>query len=352
MKAVVRLGRECGNVKLMEKPIPQIEDGDILMKVHSAGLCGSDVNCYMGKCDSQRYPVVLGHEFAGTVAAVGRRVTRWKVGDRIVSDNTGTVCGTCYACMRGEYLQCPERLGLGSGLDGGFAEYVRIPEAALAPFPNAVWKIPDSISFDEAAILDPPSNAYNALIQQSGLIPGETVAVLGVGPLGLSSVALAAAAGASRVIVLCRSATNELHKEAARKLGATHFVLLDEGDPVQAVKDLTDGEGVAITSNCAGPNSLFPLTVDITRNGGKIALTGYDWEHPLGHELCTMTDRNISLVGHMGYNPVSWRNVIRLIDAGKLDIRPMITHHMKLESFHEAVELMRARKAIKIIFHP
>ncbi|SCJ44918.1 Sorbitol dehydrogenase [uncultured Clostridium sp.] len=352
MLSVVRYGLGKGEVELREVPIPQIGEGDVLLRVHSAGLCGSDINTYMGRGSGKTVPLIMGHEFAGTVAAVGRRVTRWKEGDRVVSDNTGAVCGSCYACMQGEYLQCPNRLGLGGAIDGGFAEYVRIPEQALSPFPNCLWRVPDDMPLEVAAILDPPSNGYNAVIQQGGLIAGETVAVMGVGPLGLGGIGAASAAGASKVIALVRASTSALHREAARKMGATHIIETDTQDARAEVLRLTDGEGVAITNNCAGPASTFPLCVDITRNGGKIVMTGYDWEHPLNHEITTMTDRNISLVGHMGYNPTSWRNVIRLIEAGKLDIRPMITHELPLKDFHEGVRLMQSRQAIKVIFHP
>ncbi|MHB1315190.1 MAG: zinc-dependent alcohol dehydrogenase [Christensenellales bacterium] len=350
MKAIVRYGLENGQVEMRQVPVPGIGEGDVLIRVKAAGLCGSDLNSYRGKTVVP-VPVILGHEFAGEIAAVGSRVTAWKVGDRVVSDNTGYVCGTCYACNTGEYLQCPNRKGLGSKMDGGFAEYVKISEPVLSVYPSCLMRIPDCIPFEEAAILDPACNGYNAVIQQGGLTPGESVAVFGVGPIGLGCIAAAKVGGAVNIIAVVRKSTRELHRNVAQAMGATHIVEQDNGDAVKAIRDITRGEGVALTLDSAGANELFPLSVDITRLGGKIVRLGYDWA-PLGYSLNLMTNRNISLVGHMGYNPIAWKNVIRLMEAGMLGTKQTITHRLPLEQFEEGIRLMSSREAIKVVFYP
>ena len=350
MKAIVRYGLEHGQVELRHVPVPQIEEGDVLIKVKAAGLCGSDLNHYKGKTVTP-VPVIIGHEFAGEIAAVGSRVTAWKVGDRVVSDNTGYVCGTCHACNTGEYLQCPNRKGLGSKMDGGFAEYVKISEPVLSVYPSCLMRIPDCISFEEAAILDPACNGYNAVVQQGGLMPGENVAVFGVGPIGLGCIAAAKVGGAVNIIAVVRKSTKDLHRNAAINMGATHIVEHDSKDAIKAIREITRGEGVALTLDSAGANELFPLSVDITRYGGKIVKLGYDWA-PLGYSLYTMTNRNISMVGHMGYNPIAWKNVIRLLEAGKISTKLTITHRLPLDRFEEGIRLMNSREAIKVIFQP
>ena len=350
MKAVVRYEDGAGKLEVRDVPVPEISDGDVLLRVMAAGLCGSDVNTYKGR-SVFRGPVIIGHEFAGVVEKVGSRVTAWKAGDRVVSDNTGDVCGTCHACIRGEYLWCPNRKGLGGGIDGGFAEYVRIPEHVLNTYPACLMRIPDNVSFEEAAILDPACNGYNACIQQGGMMPGDSVAVFGAGPLSLGAISAAKAGGAVDIICLVRKSTSKAHRDVALKLGATHILESNSDDAVSEVKRITDGEGVALVLDGAGPNGLFPISVDIVRNGGKIVRIGYDWE-PLGYSLNTMTNRNISIIGHMGYNPTSWKQVLKLLSAGMIDLKSTITHTLPLTDFDRGMELMINREAIKVVFKP
>ena len=207
MLALVKCAEGRGNLELREVPEPAVGEADVLIEVKAAGICGSDI----GFADEERMailhpPVVLGHEFAGVVAAVGRKVTAWKVGDPVVSDNTGRVCGTCYACSVGDYLLCPDRLGLGYGMDGGFTRYVRIEGDLLARVPNTLFRIPSGVPFEHAALLDPAANAYRAVVQEGRLLPGEVVAVFGVGALGQFSIQMARIAGASEIVAIGLSA--------------------------------------------------------------------------------------------------------------------------------------------------
>ena len=199
MKAVVKYGFGRGETEIREVPVPVIGDDDILVEVKAAGVCGTDIGFDDGGHENLlRPPVILGHEFSGVVSKTGRNVTDWKPGDRVVSDNTGKVCGKCYACGTANYLVCPERLGLGYGMDGGFAKYVKIHGDTLKVFPQSLMAIPENISFEEAAILDPCCNGYKAVVQEGSIMPGDFGAVFGAGPLGLYSVQCLKAAGASR----------------------------------------------------------------------------------------------------------------------------------------------------------
>ena len=241
--------------------------------------------------------------------------------------------------------------GLGSKMNGGFAEYVKISEPVLSAYPSCLMRVPDSISFEEAAIIDPAANGYNATIQQGGLKPGESVAVLGVGPIGLGCIQAAKVGGAVDIIAVIRKSTNEIHRNMALQMGATHIVEQDAGNAVKTILDITRGEGVAITLDSAGAHELFPLSVDITHFGGKIVRLGYDWSE-FKYNFNLMTNHNISLVGHMGYNPIAWKNVIRLMEAGMLGTKQTITHRLPLEQFEEGVRLMSSREAIKVVFFP
>jgi 2-desacetyl-2-hydroxyethyl bacteriochlorophyllide A dehydrogenase len=348
MLALVKYGFGKGETEIREVGVPEVGGEDILIEVKAAGICGSDIAYDNGEHPEHlRPPVILGHEFAGIVASVGEDVTDWKVGDRIVSDNTGYVCGKCYACSTADYLSCPERLGLGYSMDGGFTQYVKISGDLLRKNPNCVFRIPDSISFEEAAILDPFCNAYKAVVQESNLLPGGDIAVFGVGPLGLCSVQMARIAGAARIIVVARSSSKG-RLQTALDLGATHIILGDKEDVEDRIREITKGEYVDLVVDCAGANEVIKSSVDILRKGGEIIKVGFD-SNAYNLSLDSIVNKGINIKGHFGYDYTSWRNCIKLIEAGKLDIASMITHELPLTKWKEGFELMRSKKAIKVI---
>lgn len=353
MNAVVRFHYERDGFRFVtDREMPKVGDYDVLIKVKAAGLCGSDIHSINGRSNMQPIGTILGHEFCGEVAEVGKKVTRWKVGDRAVSDTTGYVCGTCPACLKGEYTQCKDYVGLGNGLDGSFAEYCLIPGAVLQPYPQALMPLPDNIPYDEAAILDPLCNGYLSVIQHGGLRPGETVCITGVGPLGLSAIQMAKIAGASRIIVLVRKSTNPLHRSVAWQMGATDMLESEDMDTVREfVRDMTDGEGVDLIVDNAGPYNLYPMYFDILRHGGKIVKVGYG-AGVEGPVLNTAMLRSQSIVGQMAFNPVSWRNCIKLLASGIASQKPLITHVLPLSEYQKGVDLMRSRECIKVVFHP
>jgi threonine dehydrogenase-like Zn-dependent dehydrogenase len=349
MLAVVKYGNNKGEMELRQVPVPEIGDGDVLLKVKAAGLCGSDINSWKGLIKSNSLPRIPGHEFAGEIAAVGKRVKTWKPGDRVVSDISGYVCGRCHACIKGEFLECENRLNLGITMNGGFAEYVKIEEEVLMRHSMCLMHIPNSMSFEEGAIMDPVANGYTAAIIQGNLQLGENVVVLGVGPLGLNCIAAASLGGAAAVIAVARSSTSKKHREAAKAMGAAHIIESDTGDPIKEIMDITGGEGVPLILDSAGSNSLFPLCVACTWTGGKIVKIGYDFDS-LDHSLFEMIEKNISLVGHMGFNPTAWKYGLRLVGSGRWNIKQIITHKLPLRDFNEGVKLLLNREAIKVVY--
>lgn len=351
MKAVVKYDFGKYETEIRDVPIPEIGDDDVLVEVKAAGVCGSDIAFDNGEhANILCPPVVLGHEFSGVVAKVGKNVTAWKVGDRVVSDNTGTACGTCYACSTADYLSCPERLGIGYGMDGGFTNYVKILGKTLQVFPNSLMRIPECMSFEEAAILDPACNGYMAVVQEAKLMPGEYIAVFGVGALGLFSIQAARAAGAAKIIAIGLEA-DRARFDLARQCGATDIVMSDKVNAVEEVMRITDNEGVAVVADCAGVNVVMPTAIEITRPAGTIVKIGYD-HHPYNMSLDPFIDKAIALKGHFGYNWLSWRNVMNLVKAKKFDLKCMISHEMKVSQFREAFDMVRRKESIKIILRP
>lgn len=149
MKALVKQDRGPGHLNLVDWPVPVVGDDDILLKVKAAGICGSDIRMKnLGNSENLRAPVVVGHEFSGVVIAVGKNVKGFAVGEKIVSDNSGDLCGRCDQCAKGNFLMCEHRVGMGSGMDGGFAPYVKIPGHLLAVNSNSLYRIPDNVTFE------------------------------------------------------------------------------------------------------------------------------------------------------------------------------------------------------------
>lgn len=351
MKAVVKFGYGKYETELRDVPIPEIGDDDLLIEVKAAGVCGSDIAFDNGEhANILNPPVVLGHEFSGVVSKAGKNVTAWKVGDRVVSDNTGTACGTCYACGTADYLSCAERLGIGYGMDGGFTKYVKILGKTLAVFPNSLMRIPEGMSFEEAAILDPACNAYMAVSQEAKLMPGEFMAVFGVGALGQFCIQAGRAAGAAKIIAIGLSA-DAARFDLARKNGATDIIMSDQVNCIEEVMRITNGEGVALVTDCAGVAVVLQQAIEIVRPAGTIVKIGYD-HNPYNTSLDPIIDKAIALKGHFGYDWVSWRNVMNLVQAGKWDLKGMISHRMPVTEFRKAFDLVRSRESIKIILYP
>jgi len=352
MKAIIRTSFERDGFRYGDKAVPEIGENDVLLKVMSVGLCGSDMHALDGHSDSLPIGCTPGHEMAGVIAQVGENVKRWKVGDRVAADSAGYVCGTCQACIQGNYAQCKELQGMGYGLDGGFAQYVRIPGDVLLPYPSVLVPIPDNISFDEACTIDPAANGYYAIVQEAKLMPGQTVAVVGAGPLGLAAIQAAKLVSARKILVLVRKSTKQMHRDAAIQYGATDILETDgDVDLRQFVAQMTDGVGLDLIVDTAGPHSLYELYFDLLKKGGDIVKVGYGFE-PHGAPLNNIMFRSQRILGHMGYNPTSWHYVLKLMEAGMIDQQSMITHVLPLSDFFKGVELMRNRDCIKVVFHP
>ena len=216
--------------------------------------------------------------------------------------------------------------------------------------PTLLFRIPDKISFEEAAIIDPCCNAYKAVVQESRFLPGEDIAVFGVGPLGMFSLQVGRIAGAANIISIGLSRDAERFK-TAQKLGANHIIMADKEDVIQKVKQITGGEGVALVVDCAGVAIVLKQAIEITRNGGQIVKVGYD-ENPVNFSLDPILDKNISIKGHFGYDYISWKNVIKLTEKGLIDLKSMISHTLPLSKWKEGFDLLRNQKAIKVILIP
>lgn len=353
MKAVIKKDYGPFQIEYTDIPTPQVEEYDVLIKVKAAAICGSDLGLMYGTVEGKTvpYPIVIGHEFAGQICSVGEKVTRWKVGDRVVSDNTGYVCGVCHACSSGEYLFCADRKGMGNDMDGGFAEYVKIPGDVLMTFPNCLYKIPDNVSYEAAAMMDPLCNGYKAVIQEGNLLPGQNIVIFGCGAMGLFAMNAARLASAGKIIAVGMEEDKAVRFGLAEKLGATDFVVADKEDVVARVKEIAGAEGVAVIVDAAGAPIVLKQSIDIVRNGGKIIKVGYS-KNPVGFSLDILALKGIVLIGHMGYDSTSWKNCLELLRKGEVDMDAFISHRLPLSEWEKGIELVKNRQATKVILLP
>jgi len=238
-------------LRIEEIPIPVIGPEDVLLDVKATGICGSDIHILEGVTPTGFSPITLGHEISGVVVEVGTNVRNWKTGDRVCV-NCIVSCGSCYNCLRGRFSICTQRKLLGIHLDGGLAEYCKVPATNLI-------KLPENIPFEHGSIItDAVATPYHALIKRAKLELGQTVAIFGIGGLGYSAVQLARIAGASKVIAVGIIAQN---LERALNIGADEVINSSNQDPVEVIKNMTNGEGVDVALECIGMQTTIEQAV-------------------------------------------------------------------------------------------
>ncbi|MBM3497835.1 MAG: zinc-binding dehydrogenase [Armatimonadetes bacterium] len=344
MLAVVKYGQEDGQVELREVPVPEIGPDDVLLEVAAAGVCGSDIEFWRHSITFPiRTPVIQGHEFGGVVAEAGERVTDWRVGDEVVSETAAFICGKCRLCRTGHYNLCRERLGFGYGLDGAFAKYVRVRQGLL-------HRKPPEVSWNAAALTEPTCVAYNALVVQSEARPGEPVAILGPGAIGLLCLQVAKALGASPVLIT-GTTVDARRLDLARRLGADHVVNAQEVDPVEVALDLTGGEGIPLVIDAAGNSATIRQSLDMVARNGQITKIGWGKE-PVGFSLDPIVAKAVRYQGTFSHTWPMWEAVLEMVRAGRLDPEALVTHELQLREWLTSYELVEARQAVKVVLRP
>lgn len=352
MKALAKYGTpsQFGSYKWIDVPESVCGDDDIIIEVKAAAICGADMKHYKVENGSDEFGSVRGHELSGEIVKIGKNVTQWKLGQRVVSDNTAHVCGVCPSCESGDFLTCSEKvnLGLGYGTNGGFTKYCKIPGEILSIHKHAIWEIPENISYEEAAILDPICNAYKAIAQRSKFLPGQNIVVFGTGPLGLFSVQIAKIMGAVNIVMVGLDDDTKVRFGVASDLGATHIVNGSQEDVVARCQEICGKDGISLVVDCAGANIVLKQAIEMCRPNGEIVRIGMGFK-PVNFCINDISMKAISIIGHMGYDTTSWRNAINLLKSGKIQVKPMITHRLGLSEWDKGFALMESKEAIKVI---
>ncbi len=342
MQAIVKPAAQPG-IEVREVPVPQIGPSDVLVKVEAASVCGTDLHIYNWDPWAQgriKPPLIPGHEFCGTVAAVGSDVKAVKEGD-FVSAEMHVACGRCFQCRTGQAHICQYVKIIGVDADGAFGDYVKIPE-------SNIWDLDLSLPREYASLMDPLGNAVHTVL--AGEIATKTVAIIGCGPIGLFAIAVARACGAATVFALEVNA----HRRALAHAMKADAVLDPSKDDVPTyILDHTMGIGVDVVLEMSGHPDGMRLGFQILRTGGRVSLLGIP-SRPVEIDFA----RDIIFKGAVvqGINGrkmyETWYQMDNLLKTAKLDLSPVITHRLKMSEFASGMDLLKTGEASKILLYP
>jgi 2-desacetyl-2-hydroxyethyl bacteriochlorophyllide A dehydrogenase len=338
--------QSAGVVSVEDRPEPELLDaGDAIVRIEATGVCGSDLHIYHGRVQIEA-GFTIGHEYVGTVVAAGDAVDRVAVGDRVLGCFQ-TACGRCWFCRRELFHRCQNSRTFGHGatlgsLQGTQADMALIPNADLV-----LRKVPEGMNSDVALFAgDVMGTGFHA-VHDSGMGPGDVVAVLGLGPVGLCAAQVARASGAAKVLAID---TVPERLEVARALGAQPVHLTEE-DPKAIVRAATEGRGADVTIDAVGDPRALEMAIRLTRNCGSVQCIGVYAERAEVHmgllwlKAITLRGGHANVLAHV--DPV-----LAMMSAGLLDPSPLVTHHMPLEQAPEAYAVYDRREALKIILTP
>jgi L-iditol 2-dehydrogenase len=341
--AVVHYALEPLAVELREIPVPEVGEGEVLLQVGAVSVCGSDVHqAHKTHSWPVNVPVVLGHEFGGTVARVGRGVRGFREGDRVVSETAAEICGECVLCRTGRYNLCPTRKGFGYGIDGAMAQWVKVPARCL-------HHIPDTLPFDFACLSEPHAVAYQAMCVNSAIRPGDLVVVLGPGPIGLLCARMAALSGASPLVMVGLTA-DAGRLETARRLGATHVVNAQVDDVDAIVRDLSP-LGADVVCDASGSSKTLAAALRLVRPDGHVTKVGWSPE-PLAVDLNPLVQKNVGLQGSFSHNWPIWERVLHLLASGLTGAEHIVGHRAGLLEWRAAFDAMHEGRVIKSVLLP
>ncbi len=338
MKALMKTAKGEGHVSVCEAARPHLNAGEVLIRVEAVGVCGTDIKIWQGTTWSNP-PVILGHEYSGVIAEVAGDVTRFHPGDRVVSETAQVVCGSCEYCRGGRELMCDQRLSIGYGVDGAMAEYIKVRQAI-------VHKIPDSLSFDEAALCEPLSVAVHGLSDHAAVTAASDVLVMGPGAIGQLVAQVAKSSGAR--VVLVGLPKDQERLDAARAAGVD---LTFAGVSDEKLRALTGGRGFDIAVDCTGAEPAIRQAMRAVRKTGSFIQIGLT-KPELTIDYSLLTEREIRIIGSFGHQAHDWESAIRLLDSKKVNVEHLITGRYSLDEWESAFSDMRDGRGIKILIYP
>ena len=344
MQALVKTTHGVGHLELRQIPVPQPAPGEVLIQVRACGICGSDLKI---EVDEHPYvpPVVIGHEFAGEITEMGSDVTGWAAGDRVVSEQHTHACGRCRQCLTGNAFACASKRAPGYFVDGGFAEFIAMPAWLL-------HRIPDGLSFAEAAFCEPAAVAAHGVLDRTGIEPEDVVLVLGCGPIGLAAAKMAQSAGAARAIITGIDRDELVRLPRAREMGIDHAVNVMETDLAAVVNDVTGGEGADVVIELSGAPPAIAQAFQLARRLGRVGIIGQPPTDQVEIPYRDALFRALTVSFSYSSRYTSWERVLSLFERGALEPAKFVTDVLPLGEWKRGFELARSGEAIKVVLEP
>jgi L-iditol 2-dehydrogenase len=344
MQALMKMQKGAGFLELRQMPEPEPGPGEVLIEVKASGICGTDVHI---KHDKFPYwpPVILGHEFAGVIAATGPDTRYYKEGDRVVGEPHTQACGHCYLCRTGNVQICPMKRSPGWGIHGSHTKYLKMPERLL-------HRIPGSMSFDLAALVEPAANAVHDVVERAKVEAGDFVAVLGPGPIGLLAALTARAAGAREVVIVGTPADEAIRLKKARALGFQAVLNAAAANPREVIMDLTGGLGADLVVEASGAPAAIASTVELIRRKGRICVIGMTGQDTIPFPWDRAAFKVCDVIFNLSTSYTSWDRTIHLIAGGKLPAGELITHRLPLGEWRRGFDEIEAQRALKVLLIP
>jgi L-iditol 2-dehydrogenase len=339
VKALLKQSFDPGDVLLQQVVKPEPGHNEVVIKIHFAGICGTDMKIYDGHYHAYKNPLVLGHEFSGQVAEVGTGVQDLVIGTNVVARTIYSSCGKCESCFGGRENLCTEKTRIGFDHDGVFTEYVKVNK-------DQIHVLPKEIDLVTAALLEPFTVVVHAL-NQITIRPSDVVLVIGPGPIGLMTVLLCKAYGAT--VVVAGPKQDKKRLELAQKVGADLVLVSDQNNSEASLLDLTDGQGPNIVLECSGTAGGVNQGLELCRRGGQYVQIGTR-STPITVDFMKIAYKEIKVIGSIGHTKLDWENSIRIVQDGKVDFSRLIDHFYYLEQWEEAFQAFKNKEQTKVLF--
>lgn len=342
MKAIMKVEPGVGNVEVRDIPEPKPGPGQVKLRVRAAGLCGTDLHIYKDEFRSWP-PVVLGHEVAGEIVELGEGVQGLKPGMRVTTETYFSYCGKCRYCRAGNINLCLERRSIGSAVNGGFTSYL------ITPARN-IHELPENVDFRAGALTEPLACVVHAALTTPTVTPGDVAVIAGPGSIGLLTLQVVKAAGATAVML--GTDADEHRLELARDLGADHVVNVQRSDPASLIGDLTEGGlGADVVYECAGAGAAAQQLLTLVRRRGRYVQIGL-FGKPIAWDLDQLVYKELTATGSNASTPPSWLRAIELMRTGKVRTAPLITHSFPVTEWEKGFATFEDRAGVKTIFTP
>jgi L-iditol 2-dehydrogenase len=342
MKAILKYKEGPGNVEMRDVPEPVCTSDKVKLEIAHCGICGTDLHVYH---DTFRNfpPVIMGHEFSGTIVETGREVSGIQPGENFsVLGATAVQCGKCEYCEQGEFMFCKDRRGMGHGVHGAFAKYAVVR-------PDQLFHVPEGVSMEHAALVEPLAVAVHVVEEIADFKLGARVLLSGPGPIGLLCLKMLLAHGMK--VFVAGTSDDQLRLEMAKNYGADIIVMVDRENIHEVISEKTAGKGVPLAIECAGVEESVRNCMKALMPMGQYVQVGH-----FGKELVLPWDvvafRQLRINGSVGYTKKTWHRTMNILGQQRIDLSDIITHRMNLEDWKEGFELMEMKKAVKILLDP